>query len=67
MYKDNIICDVWSNREAYVKHFKHDISKIIHDLKIRQESSGRELIDRRKVSSSVIKQESIIKVVTTVE
>jgi hypothetical protein len=48
MYKDNIICDVWANRESYIDHFHHDIKEIINDLRARQKSSSRKLVDRRE-------------------
>ncbi len=47
MYKDEIIDEVWKNREAYIKRYHHDINEIISDLKKRQEHSNRVVIDRR--------------------
>lgn len=46
MYKDEIIAQVWANREAYVAKHSHDIS-MIKELMKRQKISTRPLVDRR--------------------
>jgi len=33
MYKDEIIAEVWRNRDAYVKEHQHDLKKIVEDLR----------------------------------
>ncbi len=47
MYKDEIITELWKNRESYVNHYHHDLNKIIDNLKARQKQSDRLIIDRR--------------------
>lgn len=47
MYKDEIITEVWANREAYVNKHSHDLRSIIKELMKRQKISGRLLVDRR--------------------
>ena len=48
MYKDEIIEEVWRNRDAYVETHHNDLSKIIADLIRRQNKSRGCLTDRRK-------------------
>jgi len=49
VYKDEIINEVWKNREDYLKLHNHDLEEIINDLKVRQEKSGRTIVDRRSI------------------
>lgn len=48
MYKDEIIEEVWRNRDAYVETHSNDLPKIIADLVRRQKESQGLLADRRK-------------------
>ena len=48
MYRDEIIEEVWKNREAYAASHNHDLAKIVDDLmarqkKIREEDRGPEV------------------------
>ena len=49
MYRDEIIEEVWKNREAYAASHNHDLAKIVDDLMERQKKSGRMVVDRRHV------------------
>jgi hypothetical protein len=48
MYKDEIIEEVWRNRDAYAATHRNDLSQIIADLVRRQSESQACLADRRK-------------------
>lgn len=48
MYKDEIIAEVWRNRDAYVKKHHHSLDEIMRDLKRRQKKSRLKLVDRRR-------------------
>ena len=47
MYKDEILNEVWKNRDAYTSKHHHDLSEMVKELKNRQERSGCALVDRR--------------------
>ena len=47
MYRDEIIAEVWRNRDAYVEEHNHDLEEIVNDLRRRQENHRERLIDRR--------------------
>ena len=47
IYKDEIISEVWRNRDAYVEKHEYDLKRIIFDLKNRQKKSHCKIIDRR--------------------
>ena len=47
MYEDEIISDVWKNREEYAKKHKHNLHTIVCDLQNRQKQPFSELVDRR--------------------
>ncbi len=38
MYKDEIIDEIWKNREAYAAKHHHDLTKMVLDIKNRQKS-----------------------------
>ncbi len=48
MYKDEIIADVWKNREAYAVRHHHSLSEIVSDLQKRQKTPFSRLVDRRE-------------------
>jgi hypothetical protein len=48
MYSDEIIAEVWRNREAYVARHQHDLKKIVADLQRRQQEHPSKVIDRRR-------------------
>ncbi len=47
MYRDEIIAEVWRNRDAYVEEHHHSLEEIGADLQRRQEKHRERLIDRR--------------------
>ena len=46
-YQDEIITEVWKNREAYAARHHHDLREIIADLQKRQQKPFSCLVDRR--------------------
>ena len=48
MYEDEIIAEVWRNREAYVKQHQHDLRKIVEDLRRREKEHPAKVVDRRR-------------------
>ncbi len=49
MYTDNIIKEVWGNRESYVSEHHHDMSEIMNDLMMRQKNSNRTVVNRYSI------------------
>lgn len=47
MYRDEIIAEVWENRDAYTAKHRHSLADMVADLQARQKKRGRLLIDRR--------------------
>lgn len=47
MKHDEIITEVWKNREAYAEKHGHDIDKMVNDLKKSQAEDGHELVSRK--------------------
>jgi hypothetical protein len=52
MYQDEIIAEVWRNREAYAKRHHHNLREIVADLQERQRSPFSRLVDRRRQTKS---------------
>lgn len=48
MYRDEIIAEVWRNRDAYVEKHHHNLDEILQDLQKRQKKKELKLVDRRK-------------------
>jgi len=46
-YEDEIIAEVWKNREAYAARHNHDLQRIVADLQERQKTPFSLLVDRR--------------------
>ena len=53
MYSDEVIEEVWRNREAYAAEHDHDLDKIVCDLLRRQEADHAMVVDRRKQDDGV--------------
>ena len=51
MYHDEIIEEVWKNREALAKRCHHNLHEIVLDLQRRQKTPLTELVDRRRRTS----------------
>jgi len=47
MYQDEIIREVWENRDAYTKRHNNDLHKMVQDLQRRQKKSSGRIVDRR--------------------
>ena len=47
MYQDEIIAEVWRNRDAYATEHHHSLAEMVADLRARQNRADRKLIDRR--------------------
>jgi len=47
MYKDEIIVEVWRNRDAYVEKHHHNLDEIFKDLQKRQKKPFSKMIDKR--------------------
>ncbi len=44
MYNDNVIKEVWVNRDAYTELHHHDINEIIADLRKRERQHPEKII-----------------------
>lgn len=47
MYQDEIIAEVWRNRDAYATEHHHSLAEMVADLRARQDRAESKLIDRR--------------------
>ena len=47
MYKDEIIAEVWRNRDAYAKAHHNDLDEIVADLRKREREHPQRVVDRR--------------------
>ena len=47
MYRDEIMAEVWKNREAYAKRHHHNLHEIVIDLQKRQQNPLACLVDRK--------------------
>jgi hypothetical protein len=47
MYKDEIIAEVWRNRDAYARAHHHDLNEIVADLRKREKEHPQRVVDRR--------------------
>jgi len=47
MHKDEIIAEVWRNRDAYAEEHHHDLNEIVADLRKRQKEHPQRVVDRR--------------------
>ena len=52
MYEDEIIAEVWRNRDAYAAKHNNDIARIVADLRKLQQKSGWRIVDRSQSTSS---------------
>lgn len=46
-YQDEIITEVWKNRETYAARHHNNLHEIVADLQKRQQSPFTRLVDRR--------------------
>ncbi len=47
MYNDEIIEEVWKNRKRFSEKYHNDIDAMTEALKIDQQASSRNIVDRR--------------------
>ncbi len=47
MYKDEIISEVWRNRDAYAKKHNHNLDRIVADLRKREQAHPERMVDLR--------------------
>ena len=52
MYKDEIISEVWRNRDAYARQHGNDLARIVKDLRRRQDAHRDRVVDRRAPKAS---------------
>jgi len=59
MYQDEIIQEVWRNREALARRCHHNLHEIVLDLQRRQRAPLSELVDKRpRTSGSTVSREA---------
>ncbi len=46
-YQDEIIVEVWKNRNSYATKHHHNLKEIVADLQKRQQTPFSQLVDRR--------------------
>jgi len=47
MHKDEIIAEVWRNRDAYARGLHHSLDAIVADLRTRESRHPQRIVDRR--------------------
>ena len=47
MYKDEVIAEVWRNRDAYARKHHNNLDEIVADLRKREKSHPDRIADRR--------------------
>ena len=47
MSKDEIIVEVWRNRDAYAQSHHHNLNEIVADLRKRERKHPQRVVDRR--------------------
>jgi len=52
MHRDEIISEVWRNRDAYAEEHHHSLAEIVADLQARQKRPGCKLVDRRNLGET---------------
>lgn len=51
MYKDEIISEVWRNRDDYARKHHNCLAEMVADLQGRQEDRGDKVVDNRKTAT----------------
>jgi hypothetical protein len=52
MYKDDIIAEVWRNRDAYAQRHNHNLDEIVADLRKRERAHPDRIVDRRALRTA---------------
>ena len=47
MHKDEIIAEVWRNRDAYAREHHNNLDEIVADLRRREKAHPARIVDRR--------------------
>ena len=47
MHKDEIITEVWRNRDSYAENHHHSLGEMVADLQARQKRPECKLVDNR--------------------
>ena len=55
MYKDEIIAEVWRNRDSYAEEHHHNLAEMVADLQARQKRPDCKLVDRRDQAKASIR------------
>lgn len=50
IYRDEIIAEVWQNRDTYAAQHHNSLNEMVADLRKRQKRPGCRLVDRRDQS-----------------
>jgi predicted metal-dependent hydrolase len=59
MYQDEIIAEVWRNREAFAKRHHHNLHEIVLEIQKRQQTPLSCLVDKKhRTSGSMICREA---------
>ena len=48
MHQNEIIAEVWKNREAFAKRHQHNFHKIVMDIQKRRKTPLSRLVDRKR-------------------
>lgn len=54
MYHDEIITEVWQNREKLAQRCQHSLHQIVLDLQERQRTPLSALVDRRRRATGAV-------------
>jgi hypothetical protein len=47
MYKDDIIAEVWRNRDDYARKHNYNLDEMVADLRKREQSHPDRIVDRQ--------------------
>ena len=53
MYRDDIIAEVWRNRDAYARKHNYNLDEIVADLRKREQSHPDRVVDRSSHRTTV--------------
>ncbi|WP_143741849.1 hypothetical protein [Thiorhodovibrio frisius] len=48
MYHDEIIAEVWQNRDAFTSEHRHNLADMVAHLQAQQQTNHRVIVDRRE-------------------
>lgn len=54
IYRDEIIVEVWRNRDTYAARHHNNLKEMVADLRERQKRPGCKVVDRRDLSDKRI-------------